>query len=687
MGIPKAFLAYVLLVIMFRQTVQGSRQPACHFNDLMALQGLSRSLESNIGGWNWDSSSCCSFTGITCGNSSVLNERVVRLELGNKRLIGTICDGLVGLGQLRILNLSHNFLHGTLPTNLFRFRNLEVLDLSNNCFVGSLPAVIQLPSVKYFDLSKNSFTRFLGVEFCKSPSRIRYLNLADNLFGEALLSLENCTSLRYVFLNGNGLSGTLLENLFLLQHLRVLHLQQNWFSGPLSYRIGNLSNLVELDISSNDFVGSLPDVFGRLRKLESFSAGSNRLTGLLPVSLVNSASLSRIDLHNNSLSGPIRVNCSAMTRVVSLLFSANNFQWPVPASLSSCRSLRNLDLARNNLGGVVPFEFKNLQSLQFLSLGNTSISNISTALETLQHCRKLTILVLGLNFYQEEMPSNVNLQFTSLKALIIPACHLTGSLPVWLSRCKTLQLLDLSWNSLEGSIPSWIGKFEYLFYLDLSNNFFSGTIPKSLTGLDNLVHTTVLLKESSEHFSLMKSTGQGGTGPRLRYKDMWSFQPTVDLSSNKFTGPIWPSFGNLNNLHVLRLEENNLSGTIPDSISGMTNLEGLDLSHNNLSGEIPSSLVYLSFLSAFNVSFNRLSGGIPSGGQFLTFPESSFEGNDALCSTILRPCRPQRIPPLVSPGKKMKMKIVDWNFGIGGALGFFLTVFFCFKSGWVLPRG
>ncbi|KAE8672703.1 Phytosulfokine receptor 1 [Hibiscus syriacus] len=679
--VSMAFL--LVVVIMFRQMIHGSQEPACHFNDLAALKGFSKSLESDIGGWNWNSSNCCSFTGITCDPSSASNERVVRLELGNTRLTGTLSDALVRLGQLRILNLSHNSLHGTIPTNLYHFWNLEILDLRNNYFVGSFPSVIRLPSLKYLDLSKNSFSSFPGKQFCQTSSRIRYLNLANNLFREASLRLDNCTSLCFVFLNGNGLSGSFLESLFLLQHLRVLHLQQNMFSGPLSYGISSLSNLVELDISSNGFDGSLPDVFGRLRKLESFSASSNRLTGLLPVSLVNSASLSRIDLHNNSLSGPIRLNCSAMTRVNWLSFSFNKFQGPVPASLSSCRNLRNLDLTHNKLGGVVPFQFKNLQALQFLSLANTSINNISTALEILQHCKRLKILALGLNFYQEEMPSNVNLQFPRLKALIIPFCYLRGSLPIWLSNCKMLQMLDLSLNSLGGSIPCWVGKFKYLFYLDLSNNSFSGEIPESLTGLENLVHTTALLKESSEHFSLVKSTEQGKR--RLRYKDMWSFQPTIDLSWNKLSGPIWPSFGNLKNLHVLILKENNLSGTIPGSLSGMTNLEVLDLSHNSLSGEIPASLVHLSFLSMLSVSYNRLHGDIPSGGQFLTFPESSFEGNHALCSTILRPCLPKQIPPLVvSPAENMK--IVGWNFGIGAAFGFILIVFFCFKSGWVHPR-
>ncbi|MBA0586559.1 hypothetical protein Gorai_017296, partial [Gossypium raimondii] len=70
--------------------------------------------------------------------------------------------------------------------------------------------------------------------------------------------------------------------------------------------------------------------------------------------------------------------------------------------------------------------------------------------------------------------------------------------------------------------------------------------------------------------------------PHLVYDNICTFPPTIDLSHNKFTGPIWPSFGNLKNLHVLNLEENNLSGSIPDSISGMTSLEVLDLSCNNL---------------------------------------------------------------------------------------------------------
>ncbi|MBA0556930.1 hypothetical protein Golob_026994 [Gossypium lobatum] len=150
-----------------------------------------------------------------------------------------------------------------------------------------------------------------------------------------------------------------------------------------------------------------------------------------------------------------------------------------------------------------------------------------------------------------------------------------------------------------------------------------------------LRHFYILSPErDTECISPVKSKEQGK--PRLAYNDVWSFPPNIGLSDNKFTGPIWPSFGKLKNLHV-EFGRTNLSRSIPDSISGMTSLEVLGLSPNNISGDTPHSLVHLSFLSVFNVSYNRLYGETPSEGQFMTFPEASFEGNEALCPRLLAP--------------------------------------------------
>ncbi|KAL4565697.1 hypothetical protein LXL04_029800 [Taraxacum kok-saghyz] len=141
-----------------------------------------------------------------------------------------------------------------------------------------------------------------------------------------------------------------------------------------------------------------------------------------------------------------------MVNLTSLDLGTNDFSGTIPANLASCENLKALNLARNKLTGQVPETFKNLPSLSYLSLSNCSLSDLSTSLKILQHCRNLTVVVLTMNFHTEQLPSDDHLQFNVLKAL----------------------LLDLSWNHLTGSIPGYLGNFDSLFYLDLSNNSLSG---------------------------------------------------------------------------------------------------------------------------------------------------------------------------------------------------------------------
>ncbi|MBA0816075.1 hypothetical protein Gohar_000775, partial [Gossypium harknessii] len=295
----------------------------------------------------------------------------------------------------------------------------------------------------------------------------------------------------------------------------------NHFGGKLNPGIANLSKLVRLDISSNDFSGEIPDVFSQLQ----------------------------------------------------------NFQFLIaPDNLRSCRQLKDINLARNNCNGQIPESFKEFHSLSYLSLSNSSLRNLSSALQILNQCRNLTTLVLTLNFRDETLSD------------------LKGSIPLWFKRITALQLLDLSWNHLVGKIPPRFGSYRDLFYLDLPNNLFTGDIPKRLTKLPGLIHGNISLEEPSPGFLFF-------------------------LKRNA------SEFGNLKMVHVFDLKFNNFSRPIPINLSEMINLDILDLSHNNLSGTIPSSLQSLSFLSFFSVAYNQLYGRIPYGGQFQTFPSSRFEGN------------------------------------------------------------
>ncbi|KAI3921091.1 hypothetical protein MKX01_036070 [Papaver californicum] len=685
MGLFGELWVYFIFVTVFSQVgVLYSQNINCNPNDRKALEDLFIGFGSRIELWGSAVNTstpldCCNLIGVACDSSS---SRVIKLELAKRRLSGSIFDSLADLDQLQVLNLSQNILNGTLPSRLFQLQKLEVLDLSSNEFTGSIPLETDLPSLRIFDVSMNSFRGLIDTGICKNSTRITNLNLAINYFsGNIPSGIGNCSSLQHLILNSNLLSGSLPDELFSLRNLSQLLLQENSFSGNLSDRVSNLSNLVQLDVSSNSFSGSLPDTFHNLGKLQQFSAHSNFFTSHLPTSLSNCPTLEKLNLRNNSLDGSIDLNCTAMVKLNSLDLGTNQFHGPLPASLGSCRELRAMNLARNIFNSQVPESFKNLQSLSYLSISNSSVHNISAALSILQQCKNLSTLVLTLNFRNEEMPADVNLAFVSLKGLVIANCGLTGSIPPWMFNSSSLQLLDLSWNKLSGSIPdSFIG-MDSLFYLDLSNNTLSGQMPRSLTKLQSLVSRNVSWQDTSPDFPLFMKRNPSVRG--LRYNQIDSFPPSLDLSYNALSGIIWPEFGNLKKLHMFDLRSNHLEGSISSELSGMTSLETLDLSHNNLSGNIPTSLTQLSFLSRFTVAYNQLEGRIPTGGQFSTFPPSSFERNKNLsCLDHSNSCPPDAVhhPERTKKRHRNVGNVIGMAVGIASGTLLLLTAVFLIVS-------
>ncbi|PIA64116.1 hypothetical protein AQUCO_00201421v1 [Aquilegia coerulea] len=681
MGFGDLIIWFIILGFCFQAQVLYSQNQTCNSNDLKALEGFMKGLEEIIDGWKFNtndsssssssSSNCCNWSGVVCKSS-----RVVGLEIVQKRLKGNISESLAGLDQLRTLNLSQNLLNGSLPLKLFHLQKLEVLDLSYNAFDGLIPAEANLPSLRIFNVSQNSFVGAINTGICENSTRIRVLDFSVNRFsGNFPVGFGNCASLQHLSVYSNYLNGSLPEDLFLLEKLSYLHIQDNMISGMLSDGIGNFSELVRLDVSLNRFYGFLPDAFRGLRKLQRLALQSNKFVGPIPNSLSNSPSIQYLSLRNNTLNGSISLNCTAMVNLSSLDLGTNQFHGPFPDSLSSCRKLTALNLARNDLNSQIPESFKNLQSLSYLSLSNATLRNISATLSVLQHCKNLQTLVLTQNFQSEVMPAVANLHFENLTALVIANCGLTGYIPQWLSSSTKLQLLDLSWNHLGGTIPNWFGEMKFLFYLDLSNNSLSGEIPNDLTKLESLINRSISFQDSSPDFPffIKRQSAKG-----FQYNQIGSFPPSLELCYNKLTGPIPPEFGNLKKLLVLDLKSNNLSGSIPSELSGMASLVTLDLSNNSLSGTIPPSLTKLSFLSTFSVAYNHLDGKVPSGGQFTTFPNASFEGNNGLCGDHLHPCTVHQGSPASSnKSKRNRGIIIGVAVGIGVGTTFLIVLIWC----------
>ncbi|XP_052178833.1 phytosulfokine receptor 2 [Diospyros lotus] len=706
MFIPMAFVKWVFLACFIcLGLVVGTSGQACDLNDLLALKEFAGNLTNGsiIQAWS-DESICCEWDGVECGNESA-SSRVTVLRLPGKGLRGVISRSLGGLDQLKLLDLSLNHLQGVLPLELSNLKMLRVLDLSHNMmltgpisgslvgldliqslnlsgnsFYGDLIDLGGFPSLSILNLSSNAFTGRLNSEFCSSSKKIRVLDLSMNRLTGGLDGLGNCsTSLQQVHLDDNLLSGYLPDSLYTMSYLQQLSISVNKLSGQLSPKLSNLSSLKTLIINGNQFSGPLPDVFGNLTQLEQLTAHSNLFSGALPSSLELCSKLRVLDLGNNSLSGPISLDFASFPYLCTLDLATNHFSGPLPESISGCQELKVLSLAKNALTGQIPESYANLKSLFFLSLSNNSFVNLSGALSVLQMCKNLTTLILTKNFHGEEIPENA-IGFESLSVLALGNCAINGQVPIWLLKCRKLEVLDLSWNRLTGSIPHWIGQMENLFYLDLSNNSLTGELPKSLTGLRSLVSVCTSLSNLTTATGIPLYVKRNQSASGLPYNQASSFPPSIYLSNNRINGAIWPEIGRLKQLHVLDLSRNNISGTIPSSISGMSNLEVLDLSSNNLYGSIPASFNKLTFLSKFSVAHNHLRGPIPVGGQFLSFSSSSFEGNPGLCGTMYSLCRDADglgfrpgIPP-GSNGKLGRNSILGITISLGAGIVLLLSI-------------
>jgi hypothetical protein len=162
-----------------------------------------------------------------------------------------------------------------------------------------------------------------------------------------------------------------------------------------------------------------------------------------------------------------------------------------------------------------------------------------------------------------------------------------------LNKFKTLQVVDLSYNTLTGMIPAQVSSLSGLTTLDLGNNKLMGTIPAQLSSLSAL--------------------------------------------------------------DVLVLGNNKLTGTIPAQLSSLSGLTALDLSYNSLLGPIPSSMSSLTALQVLLLNNNAIVGGtIPAGVPSVGFPQGGdceMGGQCSACSYVA--CcsgRYEQYDPTCTPG-------------------------------------
>ncbi|CAN6561051.1 unnamed protein product [Malus baccata var. baccata] len=579
---------FLLIIILFTSIISPNIH-ACNQNEHSALLSFNLTLSSPP--LNWTSINCCSWEGVTCNPEGW----VTHLLLPSKGLDGVILTSSSSLGNLTHLthlNLTRNSLKGSLENKLFESLNsLEILDLSYNLLSRELPLSLTSGNIRTLDLSSNHFHGPIPSSFFMYAWNLTSFNVSNNSFSGYIPSS--------ICLHSNPL-------------IKVLDFSSNQFSGNIYRGFGRCSKLQIFRAGHNNLSGLLPEDIYNATKLEEVAVPLNSLYGGISEKIVNLTNLAILDLSFNQLSGALPLRLGKLSRLKIIILDFNDLRGPLPQSLMKCTSLVELRLGRNNLeGDVTKFNFSKLVQLTKLDLHSNNFTGMPSDDEMVGFDGFRHLRILGLSF-----------------------CDLTGRIPLWLAKLKSLKMLDLGNNKITGTIPSWLGTdLPRLFSIDLSANLISGEFPKELCTLPALVHKSIAAQADQYDLELQIYKFDGGL--LHSFSRLSGFPPVIALSTNNITGNIPSEIGQLQLLQELLLDDNNFSGNIPDQMSNLKNLETLNLSKNHLSGKIPSSLASLNFLNDFNVSYNNLEGPIPTSTQLQSFEASAFEWNPKLCGAPL----------------------------------------------------
>ncbi|XP_058094793.1 MDIS1-interacting receptor like kinase 2-like [Magnolia sinica] len=634
-------LGLLVLLFSYATTKTTATSEESEAESLLKWKSSLSQTQPSLNSWSLTNSTTktpCNWTGILCddvgrvtdinlpsaglqGNLHNLSfpsfPNLIRLDLNNNTLLGTIPADIGTLSKLTFLNLSMNKLSGPIPSQLGDLINLNELAMSHNLLSGSVP------------LSLGNL------------AKLTVLNLWRNqISGSIPPIIGNLTDLTIINLSRNKISGSIPPQIGNLRNLTELGLSINSITGSIPSALGNLTKLTILRLFDNQISGSIPHELGNLRNLVDLSLLMNKLTGPIPTSFANLSNLTRLGLLGNQLSGSIQF--SNLMKLETLSLSDNNFSGHLP-QLCQRGSLKRFSAYKNNFTGPIPKSLKNCTSLIKLVLyGNQLTGNIS---EDLGVYPNLEYIDLSDNNLYGDLPPNWG-EFRNLTRLHLSGNMISGRIPPKYGQLSQLGVLGLSSNQLVGEVPKEFGRMSSLLNLSLNDNRLSGEIPLEIGNLSNL--------------QILDLSGNSLSGPIPERLGDCSELRHLKLSKNNLNGSMPFQIGNLVFLQdMLDLSHNLLTGEIPSQLGNLRMLENLNLSHNRLSGSIPSSFEEMNSLTSIDFSYNQLEGPIPESKVFKESLVEAFLENKGLCGEI------EGLPSCNS----------SWTGNGGGRKGYMVAIF------------
>ncbi|KAL6888866.1 hypothetical protein ACP4OV_009892 [Aristida adscensionis] len=363
------------------------------------------------------------------------------------------------------------------------------------------------------------------------------------------------------------------------------------------------------------------------------------LHGPLSPDLGNISFLLTINLTNIGLTGAIPHSVGSLPRLEYLVLDYNQLSGKVPPTIFNMSRLQGMSLAYNNLTGPIPNNHSfSLPMLRAFSLYSNKFEGLIPI--GLSACQHLFLLEFNQNYFSDVVPTWLA-RLHRLTTLVMAENHLIGSIPPVLSNLTSLTLLDLGLNNLTGDIPTGLGLMQELSFLALGRNQLTGPVPTSFGNLSKLslldltfnqlsgtVPTTLGNIQTMTFINLSKNNLKGNLEFLSSLSNCRQLQ-ILQVIANSFTGTIPYFVGNLSaKLVVFSVDDNKLTGTLPSTLSNLSGLHRYTLSDNLIAGDIPESITLMQNLMWLDASNNELSGPIPTQiGMLTSLQRLYLEGN------------------------------------------------------------
>ncbi|CAL9007148.1 unnamed protein product [Prunus brigantina] len=653
----KVFYAFLVVLLLHMNNPCNG----CSEREMQALLAFKQGLvddDNRLLSWGREvqNKDCCQWDGVYCSNHT---GHVVKLDLGNQSLQGTISPKLVVLQHLEYLNLSfNNFDWSKIPDFIGSLSNLRYLDLSSANFGGEIPYQLEnLTHLQYLDFSSYGsldgplqyldFSSYGSLDGPKNSIQAKNLNWLPNLsclkhldlsytnlndvagWLEAVNRLPKLRNLILSGLKACNLPPPIISSVSVMNSskslVRVDLFLNNLNSSIFQWLSGTHTNLVHLDLSWNNLNGSsIPDDLGNMSSLASLALYGSRLKGGIPNSFAKLCNLRHLDLRNNSLSGQLSdiidiLSKCAQNTLERLDISDNHGIMGSVPDLTKFLSLKYLYLSGNKLSGRIPETIGQMSKLEDIDFGGNSLEGVISEI----HFSKLFKLKylglssnsLSLNFSFDWVPP------FQLESIRLRSCKMGPSFPKWLRTQKSVFSLDISNNGITDTIPSWLWDLSHqVFDMDLSQNQIRGTIgnlrsefPPQLNVSWNQLEGPIPSTLSESFLSLLYLSNNKFSVAAASFlcttKD--SNLAFLDISSNHIFGELPDCWIHFKKLVFLDLSNNSLFGKIPTTMGYLFSIETLRLNNNGFVGELPSQFKNCRKLTLFNLAENKLSGSIP----------------------------------------------------------------------------